>query len=285
MEYCDLLKQKAAETKSIVCFGIDPQLDRMPLKEGDVEQKILNFYSDILEACEAEDAKPSALKPNYAYFAQYGTKGLQSLKKIIEKFKQLGYPIIFDGKRGDIGATSGAYAKEVFDFWQADACTVSPYMGSDSVSPFVKFAELHGRGVYILCRTSNSGAKDFQDLSVGGKKLYTIVAEKILEWAKNAKGNLGAVVGATSMSELQEIALQFAKSGRSVPLLIPGVGTQGGSGKEVADTLKKCKIDLGLQRINSSSGIAFAFEREKSSDYAGAAVKEIKRLNKEIGLV
>lgn len=282
MEYSEFLKQKAEENSSLVCVGLDPVLEDIPVEGKDAEEKISKFYSEMLEAFKSENCLPGAVKPNYAFYAQYGFPGLRALEQVIAKAQSLSIPVIFDGKRGDIGKTGKAYAIEVFEFWKADAVTIAPYMGSDSVQPFIEFSE-KGKGVYILNRTSNAGAVDFQNLSVDGKKLYLHVAEKIIEWSANAKGNTGAVVGATSTEELQELAKFYTeKNSNPTPLLIPGVGAQGGSAKEVTEILKSSGLDLSLQRINSSSGINFAFKKAETDDFAGAAVKALKELNEEI---
>lgn len=284
MEYIDFLKKTSEENSSIVCVGLDPVLEEIPVKGKDAEAKISKFYSEMLTSFSEEDCLPSAVKPNYAFYAQYGFPGLRALEKIIHKAKTFSLPVIFDGKRGDIGKTSDCYAREAFEFWKADAITIAPYMGTDSVSPFISFAEKKGKGVYILNRTSNAGAIDFQNLLVDGKMLYLKVAEKIIEWGKNSKGNVGTVVGATSLQELEELAKFYAKrNSNKTPLLIPGVGSQGGSAKDVATILKKSGLDLSIQRINSSSAINYAYKKQGTTDFCGAAVKALKKLNSEIG--
>ena len=289
IEWQEYLERTARQNKSLACFGLDPAIERIPLKEGNAEQKIVNFYTEILDACEAEGCLPGAVKPNYAFFAQYGFEGLRALKQVIDRAKKMKLPVLLDGKRGDIGNSSKAYAQELFGFWQADAVTVAPYMGSDSVKPFIEFAEKHGKGVYVLARTSNAGAKDFQDLTVAGKKLYLAVAEKIVEWGAQGKGNVGAVVGATSLQELGEINALFAKAKQAVPLLIPGVGAQGAKAGEVVAELKKAGKSLAVHRINSSSELNYAYEKQDAhgtqgvQDFAGASVKALKQLNKDIG--
>ncbi len=281
MGYADLLRETTEKNKSIVCMGADPVLDKIPLKGGPEEQ-ISSFYEQILEAASSENTLPGAIKPNIAFYAQYGFEGLRALKKVIAKAKEVGLPVILDAKRGDIGKTSAAYAEEVFGFWGADCVTLAPYMGQDSVGPFIKWCEEKGKGAYILNRTSNEGAKELQNLEIEGRKLYEIVAEKIVEWGSNAEGNVGAVVGATSPAEMEELCKFFVEKKAKMPLLIPGVGAQGGSAEEVTSILKKTGMDIAIQRINSSSGINFAYEKEGTTDFAGAAVKAIKELNKEI---
>jgi orotidine-5'-phosphate decarboxylase len=278
-DYTKLLKQKAEETNSIVCMGLDPVLKKIPL-EGDPGEVITKFYLDILEAIKSEGVMPATAKPNIAFYAQYGFEGLKALKRIMEEYKKAGIQIILDAKRGDIGKTSAAYAKELFNFWQADAITVAPYMGSDSVEPFFEYCT-NGRGVYMLVRTSNKGAVDMQDLEVDNIPIYMKVAKKLVEWHRPG---VCAVVGATYPAELEKISKFFVESGKEVPLLIPGVGAQGGSALDVVAALKKTGNDIRIHRINSSSGINYAYEEKGTDDYAGAAVKAIKELNREIGL-
>ncbi|MBI3034199.1 orotidine-5'-phosphate decarboxylase [Candidatus Woesearchaeota archaeon] len=276
--FTELLVEKAQESKSIVCMGIDPVVKRIPLKEQSSEKKIVKFFSEIIEAAVSNNSVPVAVKPNYAFFAQNGFSGLRALKKVIVIAKSHKIPVILDAKRGDIGSSSEAYAREAFGFWKADAVTVSPYMGIDSIEPFLRYCS-KGKGVYLLVRTSNKGASDFQDLSAEGKKVYMHVAGKLLD--SHIEG-LGAVAGATSPGELAEISSFFANSGKQVPLLIPGVGTQGGLANEVADVLRR-NGSLAMHRINSSSSINYAYEKQQTDDFAGAAIRAIKEINSEIG--
>lgn len=280
MNFLDKLREAAEKTGSIVCMGMDPVVEKIPLK-GPKEDVITRFYFEILDAAVSEGVKPGMVKPNIAFFEQYGFEGLRALKKIIDAYKKEKMLVLLDCKRADIGKTSAAYGKAVFDFWKADAMTTAPYMGSDSVGPFIDYCQ-KGKGLYILCRTSNEGAVDFQNLVADKKPLYMHVAGKIVEWHKPG---VGAVVGATYPRELEEISEFFVFSGKSIPLLIPGVGAQGGSAAEVVKALKDTGNELKLHRINSSSGINFAYERFKTDDFAGAAVKAIRELNGEMGEV
>ncbi len=277
MNFTSKLIKTAEERNSIVCLGIDPVLEEIPVKAQSPNAKISKFYDDIIEATEGSIG---AVKPNYAFFAQYGFPGLRALKKVISTCKNRKLPVILDAKRGDIGKSSEAYANEAFKFWKADAVTVAPYMGNDSVQPFINHCS-SGKGVYILVRTSNSGAADFQELkSASGKKMFMETAGKLVEWHSDG---VGAVVGATSTAELKAVAEFFAASGKTIPLLIPGVGAQGGSAKEAAEILKRIG-DIKMHRINSSSGINYAYKKQETDDYAGAAMKAVKELNDEIAL-
>ena len=279
MNFTEKLAKAAEENNSIVCAGFDPDAEKIPIK-GKPDDVIPKFFSNLLDAFEAEDAKPGIIKPNAAFYEQYGIDGIKAMKKVIDDCKKRGYLVILDAKRADIGNTSKAYAKAVFDTFGVDAVTVAPYMGSDSVQPFIEYSG-EGRGVYILNRTSNKGAVDMQDLVVNGKPLYMETAKKIVEWHRPGTG---AVVGATYPGELEAISKFFVSSGKKVPLLIPGVGAQGGSASDVVKALKKSGNDIKIHRINSSRGIIFAYLDKKTDDFAGAAAKAVKELNREINL-
>jgi orotidine-5'-phosphate decarboxylase len=277
MNYIELLKQATERTGSIVSVGLDPVYGKIPLGEN-VEESIVKFFKDQIEAFVTEDCLPGAFKPQSADYEQYGIEGLKALKRVVEIAKKTGIPVILDAKRGDIGRTSEAYARAIYETWGFDCTTIAPYMGSDSVGPFIEYSE-KGKGVYILCRTSNKGAVDLQDLKIDGMPVYKKTAENIVKWAKSGTG---AVVGATYPGELEEIAKIFVQSGKEIPLLIPGVGSQGGSAKEVLQKLKEAGYDLSICRIHSSSAINFAYLKEGTNDYAGAAVRALKQLNEEI---
>ncbi|GAX59990.1 orotidine 5'-phosphate decarboxylase [Candidatus Scalindua japonica] len=278
MTYINDLRERAKVVKSIVCMGIDPVMEKIPVN-GEPQQVIEGFYLAILNEMNKRNSYPAIIKPNIAYFEQYGFTGLNALHTIISQYNASGIPTILDAKRGDIGKTSTAYAKSVFEFWDADAVTIAPYMGSDSVGPFTEWCEKK-KGVYILCRTSNEGAVDLQDLKVDGVPVYMKLAESIIKWHKPG---VGAVVGATYLEELEEISKFFVESGKEVPLLIPGVGSQGGSAGEVVEALRKTKNDILIHRINSSSGINYAYMKKNTSDYANAAVDALEEINNEIG--
>jgi len=283
MGFVDFLKESAEQRKSIVCMGLDPVLERIPVEGSDAEHKIFTFYSEIIAACISEDCMPAAFKPNYAFYAQYGFAGLRALKKIISLCKEQSVPVILDAKRADIGKTCVAYAKEMFDFWGADACTIQAFFGSDSIEPFLASCRL-GHGAYILTRSSNKGAEEFQNfVNKRGEALYSVMAKKLVGWASDCNGNLGSIVGATSLPELKGIAAIFTASSTEIPLLIPGVGTQGGSARSTVAVLKDANYNLEVVRINSSSSLNYAYERFESEDYAGSTVKALRELNREIG--
>lgn len=259
-----MLVRSAEERKTVLCFGIDPDMPKMEAAIGHgktAEETITPYFHPIIEKLLDENAI-TALKPNYAYFAQYGFVGLYALEDIISHYRGK-VPVILDGKRGDIGKSSEAYAREAYDFWGADAVTISPYMGEDSVKPFVR----EGKLAYMLCRTSNPGARDFEELAVaGGKKtVFEHVAEKAMEW------KTGLVVGATS-DAIKKLAQE---TGNQVPFLIPGVGSQGGDLEMVMDAIT---ANPAIHRINASSSIAYAYAKAGGKP-ADAALKEAQKLN------
>jgi orotidine-5'-phosphate decarboxylase len=276
MNYLEQLKTDADRYGSIVCLGLDPVIGDIPLKSGTAGEKIAEFYEGILNAMVGAKVYPASIKPNYAFYAQYGFDGLQALHKVIRLYRDAGFPVILDVKRGDIGKTADAYSREAFEFFEADAVTLSPYMGYDSISPFIK--NYPEKGYYILNKTSNKSSGDLQDIDTNGEPVYIHVCRKILDWYHPG---IGAVVGATYPEQLEKIEGIFRASGKEVPMLIPGVGSQGGS---VADVMKVLKSgDWRLHRINSSSAINYAYRKHPGLDYARAAVKALGELNDEIG--
>ncbi len=251
-------------------------IEDIPLT-GDPKTIIVAFYEEILNKILQTKVYPSAVKPNYAFYAQYGLEGIEALCKTITLFKNEGIPVILDVKRGDIDRTAKAYAKEAFDFFQADAVTLSPYLGYDSIQPFIH--EYPEKGLYILTKTSNKTSKDIQDLIIDNVPLYVHVAKKIIEWYHPG---IGSVVGATYPEQLSVLSNLFSKSGKEIPLLIPGIGAQGGSIEEVIKILKHSG-NIDIHRINSSSGINYAYKKYKKLHYAEAAVKALKLLNDAVG--
>ncbi len=278
MNYTEKLKYAAERYKSIVCLGLDPVIEEIP-ENGTTGEKIFLFYENILNKIIQKSVFPSAIKPNYAFYAQYGLEGLEALIKIIAIYKDQGFPVILDAKRGDIGKTARAYAMEAFDFFNADAVTISPYLGYDSIEPFIE--SYQECGCYILTKTSNKSSHEIQDITVNGETLFMKVAKKIIEWHKPG---IGSVVGATYTEELSKIADLFIASEKEIPLLIPGIGSQGGDLQETTNILKKF-TDFKIHRINASSSINYAYKRLKNIHYSDAAVQALDELNQSIGLL
>lgn len=260
------LIEQIRQKKSLLCVGLDVDLKKIPsflLKE---EDPIFSFNKAIIDATQSFTV---AYKPNTAFYEAYGVKGWISLEKTINYINE-NYPEIFtiaDAKRGDIGNTSTMYAKAFFEDLQFDSVTVAPYMGRDSVEPFLEF---QNKMTILLALTSNEGAFDFQTQMIDNQEVYKKVLETSLSW-KNSQ-NLMFVVGATKAEFLQEIR----KIAPNHFLLVPGVGAQGGSLEEV------CKYGLNDHNgllINSSRGIIYA---SNGNDFAEKAGEEAQKLQQEM---
>lgn len=282
--YAEKVAERVREAGNPVCVGMDPVAKKIP-GEGPLEERIKRFYSNLLDAMLARDLLPAAVKPNMAYYEGVSLACLQVLQDLIRAFRDAGALVILDAKRGDISTTSGAYARSAFKVFGADAVTVAPYMGIDTIKPFQE--ESQGQGIYVLVRTSNPSAKDFQELPAGpeGEPLYRVVAAKLADWND---GNLGAVVGATAPRELRELLSYWKARGREVPVLIPGIavagvaGGQTGSVAEVYQAIRDAGSDPALHLINSSSGINYAYEKFPALTPAEASLQALEDLCEEI---
>lgn len=263
MNFIEKLAKTSKKNNSLLCVGLDPDPALMPEKID-----VLKFNKAIIDAT---TDLVCAYKPNIAFYEAMGSEAMNALKKTRDYITE-DIPVIIDAKRGDIGNTAKAYARSLFDYFNFDAMTASPYLGYDSLEPFIEYKE---RGIFILCRTSNKGALDFQSLYVGeedgGKMLFEVVAEKVGEW--NQYGNLGLVVGATYLEELKLIRERYPE----MLLLIPGVGAQGGELEPVV----KYGVDRGRSKtvINSSRQILYA---SRGRDFAVAAEKAARELRNRI---
>tara|TARA_B110000114_G_scaffold21645_1_gene20603 strand:- start:192 stop:1004 length:813 start_codon:yes stop_codon:yes gene_type:complete len=252
--------------KSFLCIGLDVDLQKIPTFLLEKEDPIFEFNKAIIDATHHLCV---AYKPNIAFYEAYGIKGWISLEKTIKYINQ-NHPEIFtiaDAKRGDIGNTSSMYAKAFFEDLSFDSVTVAPYMGKDSVEPFLAFKNKH---TILLALTSNAGAFDFQTKEIDGKEVYKQVLETSKGW-KNSK-NLMYVVGATKASYLADIRKIIPESF----LLVPGVGAQGGNLQEVCNYGMTDQIGL---LINSSRGILYA---SKQVDFAEAAAEKASELQAQM---
>lgn len=279
MDYCESLTYYAHKFQSIVCMGLDPVLEDIPVKKESIRHTIVAFYEAILNKCLVARIYPACVKPNYAFYAQYGIDGILALCDVITLFKNEGFPVILDVKRGDIGKTATAYAKEAFEFFNADAVTLSPYLGFDSIKPFI--SNYPDKGCYILVKTSNKSSLEIQDIIVNDDPFYIIIAKKVIEWYSPG---IGAVVGATFPRQLFDIIKIFEESGKEIPLLIPGIGSQGGDMEAVIKILNSSK-NKSLHRVNASSSINYAYKESQyhSLKYDEAAVEALKILNDTLG--
>ncbi len=270
MSFIDTLRNRWNTAGTLVCVGLDPEPAKFPGSFADDPDAVFNFCRDIADAT-AQYA--CAFKPQIAHFAALGAEG--ALERLVAHLRQAhpGVPVILDAKRGDIGSTAQHYAAEAFDRYRADAVTANPYLGRDSVQPFLDRAD---RGVVILCRTSNPGAGDLQDLPVrtasGERPLYQHVAETIArDW--NGSGNCALVVGATWPEQLREVRAIVG----DMPLLVPGVGAQGGDVEAVVRNARSAD-GTGLM-VSSSRAILYASSGE---DYAQAAAGAARKLRDTI---
>ncbi len=260
------LVEQIHKKQSFLCIGLDTDLEKIPPHLLSDEDPLFAFNKAIIDATHHLCV---AYKPNTAFYEAYGIKGWQALEKTI-KYLNENYPEIFtiaDAKRGDIGNTSSRYAKAFFEELGFDSVTIAPYMGKDSVEPFLDFDNKH---TILLALTSNEGANDFQTNKIDGIELYKKVLKTSLTY-KNAQ-NLMYVVGATKASFLEDIRTIIPDSF----LLVPGVGAQGGSLKEVCHYGMNKQIGL---LVNSSRGIIYA---SKSENFANEAAKKAQELQQQM---
>ena len=277
------LIEKIQKTQAPIVVGLDPMLGYVP---GHIQEKAYAEYGETLEgAAEAiwqfnkeivdktYDLIP-AVKPQIAMYEQFGIEGMKAYKKTVDYCREKGLVVIGDVKRGDIGSTSAAYAvghlgkvqvgNKTYAGFDEDFATVNPYLGTDGVKPFIDVCKEHGKGLFILVKTSNPSSGEFQDQLIGGKPLYELVGEKVAEWGEDHCGDtysyIGAVVGATYPEQGKALRKVMPKSF----ILVPGYGAQGGKGKDLVHFFN----EDGLGAIvNSSRGIIAAYRQEAYAKY------------------
>lgn len=263
--YLERLEQAAAVNRSLVCVGLDPEPERLPVTDAaEFNRAIVDATWDLV----------CAYKPNLSFYEAMGLPGLQALASTIDYIRQAAPEalLIGDAKRGDMGPSATAYARAMFQVWDFDAVTVNPWGGGDTVQPFL---EDESRGVFLWCRGSNPGAGDIQDLTVespyGKRSVYEHLAQLATEW--NSRGNLGLVVGATAPEQLAAVRRLCPE----LPLLIPGVGAQGG---DLAAAVRN-GVNSGGRRavVNASRSIIYA---GAGADYAAAARRAAAELRDAI---
>ncbi len=266
MSFVSAIDTATRRNASLLCVGLDPEPAKFPAHLRGRTDAVFEFCRAIVDATAD---RVCCFKPQFAHFAAQRAEG--ALERLIAHIHEqhAGVPVILDAKRGDIGSTAQHYAAEAFERYGADAVTVNPYLGRDSVQPFLDRAD---KGVIVLCRTSNPGARDLQDLGVGGRPLYQHVAQLVArDW--NANGNCALVVGATYPEELREVRALVG----DMPILVPGVGAQGGDVEAVVRNGKNAQ-GAGLI-ISSSRAILYAGSGE---DFAAAARREAQKLREAI---
>ena len=258
MTFIEQLRQAQQQNQSLLCVGLDPEPARLP---AGVARDAQGIYDFCVAIAEATHDLACAFKPQIAYFAAHRAE--PQLERLIARLRQIAprVPVILDAKRGDIGATAEQYAREAFERYGADAVTLSPFMGFDSVEPYLRYA---GKGAFLLCRTSNPGGDDLQNQRLadqpGQPRLYEHVA-RLVQGPWNTNGQLGLVVGATYPAEIERVRALAP----TVPLLIPGVGAQGG---DVLATVRAGWRPDGPIVVNSSRAILYA---SSGADFAQAA--------------
>jgi orotidine-5'-phosphate decarboxylase len=262
VNFSSKLAESVERSNSLLCVGLDPGYAKLPAsarEQFEFNKAIIDATHDLV----------SVYKPNSAFYEARGAEGVQALKNTCDylRTEHPEIPILIDAKRGDIGNTNAGYVEYVFDYLGADAVTVAPYMGSESLE---KFLEREDKGIIVLCRTSNVGSAEFQNLDVGGEPLYIHVARQVAtQW--NVHENCALVVGATYPDELRKVR---AIVGPRMPLLIPGIGAQGG---DVATTVAVgLGADGGNLMISSSRGIIFAGDGPDFATQARAAAMSLR---------
>jgi len=264
MKFAAKLKRAIKVSKSLVCVGLDPDPSKIPQSVLQAENPVFEFASRIIAATAPYAC---AYKLNFAFFESLGGEGWKTLREVLGVIPPHAVTIA-DAKRGDIGNSADKYAAAILDDLHFDAVTVNAYMGRDCVAPFIARPEF---GAFILALTSNAGSKDFQYLKAGAKPLFMHVVAKAREW--NVHENCGLVVGATHPEELRRIR----KAAPDMPLLIPGVGAQGGDLESVVRY--GCDAAGSMAIINASRSIIYA---SKGDDFAEAAGAETARMRAEI---
>ncbi len=262
MNFAERLLERCRQSDSLLCVGLDVVAERLPAICRDRADPLLFFIQSIVEAT---SPWACAYKPNLAFYEALGPAGLETLRQIIT-FIHRHTPalVIADAKRADIGHTSVFHVRFLYDFLEADAVTLNPYLGGEALMPFLERSE---RGCFILCRTSNPGAGEFQDLLVDGRPLYLAVAERVHRW--NERGNCGLVVGATCPEELARVRTLCP----DLPILIPGIGPQGGDLLQVV----RSGVDQAGERIlvSASRSILYASDGPDFAEAAAQATRDL----------
>jgi orotidine-5'-phosphate decarboxylase len=288
--FADRLAAAVRAKKTPLCVGLDPRWDQLPAQirkrhGGDTLPSIARAYEEFCaRVLDVVASQVAVVKPQSAFFEACGPRGMTALTRSLERARRVGLLSILDAKRNDIASTGAAYADAALagvtwdgrthPVWDADALTINPYLGRDAVEPFIDAARRSGRGIFVLVRTSNPGARQFQDLDCAGKPLYVHVAQAVGAWAgenqgKSGFGLVGAVIGATYPAELASLRQMLP----NVFFLIPGYGEQGGGAKDVAGGFRA--DGLGAV-VNSSRGIIFSFEPDDANWEAAVATAASK---------
>jgi orotidine-5'-phosphate decarboxylase len=268
--FADKLLEEIERFKNPSCIGLDPRIEDIPdfMKKGNIAKTLFDFNKIIIDA--TFDLVP-AFKIQTAFYEKYGSKGIKAFEETISYLKKKNKIVIADAKRNDIGPTAEAYAKAFLlkEGFDVDAVTVNPYLGIDGIKPFIEVAKKNGKGIFVLVKTSNPSAGDFQNqILKNGKKFYEIVGAKVNQWNKGTEGKrgygiVGAVIGATYPREAKVLRKIMPKS----IFLVPGYGAQGGNAKDVIFHFNKAGQGA---IINNSRGIIFAYKSDHYKNTFGA---------------
>ncbi len=264
--FIEKLTAAQKESGSLVCVGLDSDLAKIPEHLKSSSDPVLTFNREIIAA--TKDAC-CAYKPNLAFYEALGSSGYETLKKTLREIPDK-IPVILDAKRGDIGNTARKYAESLFDDLDGDAVTLSPYLGFDSIAPFIAYKD---RFAFVLAVTSNKSAENFQYLNCDGEPLYLRVVDKVKSW--NSDGNLGLVVGAPKPDQIAEIR----HIAPELPFLIPGIGAQGG---DLEKAVSYGTADGGVITINVSRGVIFA---STGRDFAEKAAQALADFNSQVAQI
>lgn len=267
MRFLQRLEQAWTTQQSLLCVGLDPDLTRLPtpLQELAAHDRLAAIEAFCLGIMQATAPFCCAFKPQIAYFASLKAEPVLERLSIVARDRYPHHVWLLDAKRGDIGSTAEHYAREAYDRYQADAVTVNPYMGTDSIAPYLQY---EARGIFVLCRTSNAGGDDFQNLQVNKHPLFIEVAQRAArQW--NAHQQVGLVVGATYPKEIAVVRHVAPE----LPLLVPGIGAQGG---DLQATVKAGRTDKGGLLINSSRAILYASGKADWQEAAALVAKQTR---------
>ncbi len=263
MTFTDRLRALQRRKQTVLCVGLDPDPERLPqpLQHEPEAKAVRLFLTGIIETTKE---LACAYKFNLAFFEALGREGWAILEATLQQMPA-DVLLIADGKRGDIGSSARFYARAVFEQLPFDACTVSPYMGRDAVEPFLQYAD---RAAFVLTRTSNPGARDFQERRCDGEPLYLTVARAVAQWDRELPGTAGLVVGATDPYALAAVHLACP----GLPLLIPGIGAQGGDIPPILQIARRSPV-----LVNSSRQILYASSQEDFAEAAGRAAAQLRQ--------
>jgi orotidine-5'-phosphate decarboxylase len=269
ISFSEKLKQSFAHNNSLLCVGLDPVIDRFPaVVEGASDGRVDAIFAFNKAVIDATSDLVCAYKPNSAFYEAYGAAGIEQLKKTCDYIRDVcpDLPIILDAKRGDIGNTNRGYAQFAYEYLGVDAITVHPYQGLGALSAFTEF---EGRGIIVLCHTSNPESVEFQELVVQGEPLYMHIARSCAALYRN-NPNISIVAGATYPDEIRHLRSIIG----DMPMLVPGVGAQGGEAAEIVAA--GMDADHAGLIINSSRGILYASRKDDYAQAARAAAQTVR---------